>query len=215
VRNRPVPPHRGQVEAHVAARLGHLTGAAAFRAHLLRISFRAGAVAFRAAIEARDRDFFYRAADGIPESDFNAIFEVAARLADRPTGFRATTAAEKLAEEIAETCAARAAKIESAEIELRVGIGPRSACWSWPALGIKAILVVHLAFLGVGKNVVGLLHLLELFFRRLVAGIQVGMIFPREFSVRRADFLERRLARHAQKFVIVLFGGSCHDLLFA
>ena len=125
--------------------------------------------------------------------------------------------AKILAEEIAKArTAARAAtassKIESPEIEMHLSAlaRPRHAA---RARRLKAELIVHLAFLGVGQNVVGFLHLLEFFFRGFVAGIQIRVIFARKFPVGRTDFLLRRLARDAQKFVVILFRRGSHVLV--
>ena len=62
-----------------------------------------------------------------------------------------------------------------------------------PARRVETELVVHLALLGVGKNFVGFLDLLELFLGGLVAGIQVGMIFARELAVGGANVFHRWL----------------------
>ena len=116
-------------------------------------------------------------------------------------------AAEELAEQIAEAgsgAPSPSPEIESAEIEMHVA-GVRSLGHSAGAWRFEAELIVHLAFFGVGKDVVSFLHLLELFFRGFIAGIQVGMIFSRELSVSLTDFLLRRLARDAQQIVVVLF----------
>ncbi len=82
-------------------------------------------------------------------------------------------------------------------------------------LGIEAELIVHLPFFAIGKDIVGFLYLLELFFRRFVAGIQVWMIPAGKFSVGLANLFLAGLAAHAQQFVIILFGcgrHNCHSL---
>src|ERR1700732_676380 len=114
-------------------------------------------------------------------------------------------AAEELAEQIAEAgSGAPSPEIESAEIEMHVA-GVRSLGHSASTWRFKAELIVHLAFFGVGEDVVSFLHLLELFFRGFIAGIQVGMIFSRELPVSLTDFLLGRLARDAEQIVVVLF----------
>ncbi len=93
----------------------------------------------------------------------------------------------------------------------------RSAAVTRPRSGPAALprriepkLVEHLPLLGVRKNFVRFLDLLEFFFRGFVAGIQVGMIFTRKFTVSRANILYGRLARHVQQFVIILFWRISH-----
>src|ERR1700674_5233685 len=123
------------------------------------------------------------------------------RRLDRPA------AAEELAEQIAEAwpCApAPSSEIESPEIEMHIA-GVRSLGHSACAWRFEAELIVHLAFFGVGEDVVSFLHLLELFFRGFIAGIQVGVIFAGELSVSLPDFFLRGLARDAQQIVVVLF----------
>src|SRR5690242_1743919 len=87
----------------------------------------------------------------------------------------------------------------------------RSRTWAAAHSGsIESKLVIHLALLGVGKHLVCFLNLLELFLCGFVAGIQIGMVFPREFAVRRAYIFYRSLARNSQQFVIILFGCRSH-----
>ena len=157
------------------------------------------------------------AADGLPEIDIHYIFQVAALLGLRLSLVRATPAAEKLRENIAEAAAIGAppargliGKIES--VEVHSGARIRSA-WRWPresALRIETVLVVHPALLRVAENVVGLLHFLETVFGGLVPRIQIRVVFAREFTVRLADFIRRRFARYAQRFVIFVLGRGGH-----
>src|SRR5271169_5309755 len=98
--------------------------------------------------------------------------------------------AEKLAEQIAEACAAALlpAKIEPAKIEIDVfpaSFRPRAIIAGRNIVAVEAILVVHLPFLCIRQNVVGFLYLFEFFFRGLVAGIEVGMVLPRQLPKRR------------------------------
>ena len=163
----------------------------------MRRADRAGAVASGAGLQARDGQLLDRAAHRFPKADLDLIFEVGAGLAFLDARLTAA-AAEKLAEKIAKTGAALAAKIESAKIEVRAR--HRRAVEAAPrALGVEAELVVHLALLGVGKNVVGFLNLLEFFFGGFIARIQVGMIFARELAVGLANFFLRGLAGDAQQ----------------
>ncbi len=163
----------------------------------------ARAVARVARVEARDGQFLDGAADGVPEVDFDLVFEVAAGLV---FGFRAAAppAAEKLAEEIAKTCVAAlraraAAKIKAAKIEIDVFSallvsGPGTARRN--IVAVKAVLVIHLALFCIGKNVVRFLQLLEFFFGGFVAGIQVGMVLAREFAESSANVFRARLFRN-------------------
>src|SRR5262249_5047918 len=119
-------------------------------------------------------------------------------------------AAKELAEEIAEAGAASAAgstaEIETAEIKVDVA---RSAARAGAVVArgrvvaVEAVLVIHLALLGVGENVVGFLQLFEFLFGRFVARIQVGMVFAGQLSKGGADVFGGRFARHAQEFVII------------
>ena len=81
-------------------------------------------------------------------------------------------------------------KIEAAEIHVRPGGASAPAA---PApetvVRIEAYLIVHLALLGIAQDVVGFLHVLEALLGRLVARIQIGMIFARELPVRLADLI--------------------------
>jgi hypothetical protein len=63
--------------------------------------------------------------------------------------------------------------------------------------------VVELALLSVGENVVGFLQLLEALFRRLVAGVEVGVMLARELAIRRLDVAIARAAPDAQHLVVV------------
>ena len=164
--------------------------------------------------------FFTAPRIGIPKTNFHAVFEVSAGFFIGPGIFRASAcaaAAKKLAEQIAETCAAGAAKIESAEINLAaLRLTLRAARRRAGALiRIKSVLVVHLALFRIGKNVVRFLNLLEFFFGRFVAGIQIGMILAREFTIGLPNFLKRRFLGDAKRLVIILFGSGRHDFPFA
>src|SRR5580704_16855425 len=127
---------------------------------------------------------------------------------------RPSAATKELAKQIPEARsrsarARSAAEIKSSKIEMNVA-GTRRAWHSARARSFKSELIVHLPLLGVRQHVIGFLHLLEFFFRRFVARVQVRMIFAREFPVCLPDFLLRGLAGDAEKFVVVLFGGCGH-----
>src|SRR5580704_14642540 len=174
-----------------------------------------------ASLHPRDLNLLHRAADGIPEVDLDLIFQIAAGLLLH-FHFPAASAAEELAEQVAETCAAGASgraraaagiEIKSAEIKIDAGItgiASRRRGTRLIVVAIKSVLVVHLAFLAIRQHVVRFLQLLEFFFRSLVAGIQVRMIFPRELAKSRTNLLGVRFPRDPQKFVKVLFGSRSH-----
>src|ERR1700752_60830 len=58
-------------------------------------------------------------------------------------------------------------------------------------VGVEPNLIVYFAFLGVAENVVGLGERLELLLSRLVAGIDVGMVLPRQFAKGLANLVRR------------------------
>src|SRR5712692_2907595 len=169
-----------------------------------------------ASIHPRDRKLFHRPAHRVPEIDFQLVFQVAARFVLRLHRRAPAPAAEKLAEEIAEArSAARrsrsAAKIKSVKIKVDVLLPSMTArSTRRKIVAVEAVLVVHLPLLGIGEDVVGFLHLLEFFFRGLVARIQIRVIFPRQLAKCRAYILGARLPRHSQQFVIVLLRSRRH-----
>src|SRR5262249_39051541 len=177
----------------------------------LRRSDCSGAMACFARIKPSDLQFLYAAADRVPKINFELILKRAAFFGFLFDCAATTAAAKKLAEQIAETrsaCAAlaSAAKIEAAEVEINVAPGAaRAVVARRHVLAVKAVLIVHLALLRVRENVVGFLQLLEFFFGGFVAGIQIGMVFAREFAECRTNILGGRFARHAKEFVIIGF----------
>src|SRR5258707_1548194 len=174
-------------------------------------------MASAASVQPRDRELFHRATHGVPKTNLNLVFQVAAGFMLRLHCGATAPAAEELAEEIAEagSAAGRAgatAKIKSAEIKVDVllsAVAARST--RREVVAVEAVLVVHLPFLGVGEDVVGFLQLLEFFFRGFIARIQIRMIFPRQLAKRRTNILGARLPRHSQQFVIILFCCRRHD----
>ena len=84
----------------------------------------------------------------------------------------AETAAEDIAEDVAQIDAAGAAEAAKAATVAAAGL-------AGPIVGIdpsESELVIALALVRVGKNIVGLIDLLELFLGVLVAGVQVGVV---------------------------------------
>src|SRR5690242_2647933 len=106
-----------------------------------------------ASVQSRDRELLHGATHGIPEIDFNLVFQIAARLVFRFRG-GATTPAKELAEKVAKarstaSRARSAAEIKSPKINIHTGIA--LACGSgiaarWQIFAIEAVLVVHLPF---------------------------------------------------------------------
>src|SRR5580692_6561502 len=197
--------------AFAAARwadLANFAGAATARAGNVEFHFAgslldgARAVARLAGVEARDGQFFDGAADGIPKVDFDLIFKVAAGLVFRFLA-AAAPAAEKLAEEIAETrvaalCSRAAAKIKAVEIEIdtfAVLLPSSSRTAGRNVVAVEAVLVVHLTFFRVGEDVVGFLQLLEFFLAGFIARVEIGMVFAREFAESRANIFRVGLLR--------------------
>ena len=174
-------------------------------------------------IQPRETQLLHRPAHRFRKRNVDLIFQIGPRLLFHSL-LRRILAAEKLAEQIAETRSAAArprsaasasAKIKSAEIEMNIF---RRAAITRPLRRpssrprhVESKLVVHLPLLRVRQNFVRFLYLLEFFFRGFVAGIQIGMIFARKFAIRPANFLHRRFARHSQQFVIILFGCRSHS----
>src|SRR6266704_1356750 len=171
-------------------------------------------------VHPRDRELFHCAAHGVPEVDLELVFQVAARFM---FWFRrhAAAPAKELAEEVAKARSSgpgtrASAKIEAPKIKIHAGVAralvSAGIASRRQVLAVEAVLVVHLPLLGVGEHVVGLLDLLEFFFRGFVAGIQVGVVFARHLAEGRADILHAGLARHSQEFVIILFCRCWHLL---
>src|ERR1700733_2975449 len=88
------------------------------------------------------------------------------------------------------------------------------AAWRRPTgtRRVEAELVVDLALLGVGKNVIGFLDLLEFLFRGFVDRLQLWAILAGKLTVCLTNLLERRLSRNAAEFVIILFGCRRHSI---
>src|SRR5215472_10823005 len=117
-----------------------------------------------------------QASSRVPEIDFELILERAAFFGFFFGCAAPAAAAKELAEQIAEAGAAGAAgspaEIETAEIKVDVA---RSAARAGAVVArgrvvaVEAVLVIHLALLGVGENVVGFLQLFEFLFGRFVA----------------------------------------------
>src|SRR5581483_7799157 len=77
-------------------------------------------------------------------------------------------------------------------------------------VAVEAELIVNPALLGIAEDVVRFRDLLELFFRGLVAGIDVGVILARQLAKRLADVLRAGGLFDAERAVIVFLGGGGH-----
>ena len=69
---------------------------------------------------------------------------------------------------------------------------------------VRSQLVVFLPLVGIAEHFVGLVDLLEFRFGRLVAGIDVGMVLPRQLPERLLDLLLGRGLGDAERRVVVL-----------
>src|SRR5438067_2461104 len=82
----------------------------------------------------------------------------------------------------------------------------------WNVIRIEAILVVHLALLGVAEDVISLLDLFELLFGRFVAGIQVGVILSSQLAIGLADLVVFGSFGYTQKLVVIPLACGRHKL---
>ena len=115
------------------------------------------------------------------------------------------TAAEQIAEDIAQvnTAAETAAK---AATEATAGL-------AGPIVGIdpsETELVIALALVRVGKNIVGLVDLLELFLGVLIAGVQVGVVLFGQLAVGAFDLGIGGVFADPQHLVVITF--FCHRI---
>ena len=158
-------------------------------------------MAIFARVQTRDLQFLHRSANRIPKVNLNLVLQIAAGFFLRLHGDAVAPAAKELAEKIAE----RGASGLPSEIEtpkIKIDVLPASLR-AWPVIprrdivAIEAVLVVHLALLRVGEDVVGFLQLFELFFRGFVARIEVRMILAGQLSKSGADIFRAGLAWHA------------------
>src|SRR3982074_3830636 len=104
-------------------------------------------------------------------------------------------AAKQVSEVKTSGAAAKTTKFEIAEVETTWRRSTGRPLSSFPSRGrnararlngtpVLAVLIIEFAILGFGKYVISFLQLLELFFRSLVAGVQVWMNLAREFAIR-------------------------------
>src|SRR5260221_4762920 len=218
----------GQVEFHRAGHLGHISRALALRAgYRSAAGSGLGPVTGFADLLVTDAQPRLRAADGLPEIDVERVLEVRAALR-RGRFFRLRAPAEKLREQVAKSTArvrtGRAAGARGPRPALRLSkiVGEvktrkahtgsfvrRAGVGGETAVGIEALLIVHLAFLGLAQNVVGFLQLLEAILGRLVARIEIRVIFARKTPVRLPDVVGGCLPVDLKGLLIVLC--RCHE----
>src|SRR5438876_9743163 len=82
------------------------------------------------------------------------------------------------------TGTARGARLTSAA---RIGLGGRGV----DVVAVETDLIVDFSFLGIAQDLVGFRDRFEFFFRSLVAGIDIWVIFARKFAEGFADVLGR------------------------
>src|SRR6266404_3690555 len=110
--------------------------------------------------------------------------------------------------------AAKAAKLEIAEVESSGWRSAGRSLSSFPSrrrhtrahlngTPILSVLIVELSILTFGQYIISFLQLLELFFRSLIAGVQVGMKLAREFAISLLDLVVRGAAPDAEQLVVV------------
>src|SRR5467141_5178344 len=118
--------------------------------------------------------------------------------------------------------AAKATKIEIAEVEASRRRSSSCSLSTFPSrrrntraglnsTPIFSVLIIEFAILCFGKYVISFLQLLELLFRSLVAGIQVGVKLAREFAIGLLDLIVGCPALDAEHLVVV-FCLPCHRL---
>ena len=91
--------------------------------------------------------------------------------------------------------------------DAKSGPKPPPGCASHALVeGGMAELVVGRPLLRILQRLVGLVEILEVLFRGLVAGIAIGMAFLRHRAERRLEILLSRCARHTQNVVVVALG---------
>ena len=170
------------------------------------------AAAVRAGLLTVQRDLFGAAVGGLLKGQDHIGLNVmalarrvgvgAGRAAEAAKAAEAT-AAEQITEDVAQihtACAAKAATKAAAGLAGPiVGIDPS-----------ESELVIALALVRVGKNIVGLIDLLELFLGVLVAGVQVGVVLFGQLAVGAFDLGIGGVFADPQHLVVITF--FCHRI---
>ncbi len=168
-----------------------------------------------------------RAVIGFFERDLRRDFEVIA--GHRPAGralalepaVAPKSAAENVAEEVGERIAAACAEVRVAELDpvaaRLLACGParpiepaRLAAHARPLLVALPQLVIFLALVLVGEDLIGLVNFLKALFRLRVAGIHVRVILARQFAIRFADVFVGGRPVHAKQFVVIRIIHRCY-----
>ncbi len=165
-----------------------------------------------------------RSPDGLPEIDADRILQIAALFGFQLRRAAAFAAAEKLRKQIAKgsaifrlPCAAagfallarKIGKIEAVEIHIRTAGTLRTAAAATRTAALRHVvriepdLIVNRALLVIAQDVVRFLNRLEAVFGRLIAGVQIRVIFTRELPVGFPDLVRRGRFRHIQRLVII------------
>src|SRR5262249_41249422 len=218
-----------QVEFHRTGHLRHISRALALRAgHRSAAGSGFGSMTGFADLLVADAQPRLRTANRLPEIDVERVFEVRAAFRSRRfLGLRASAEKrrERVAESTARTRTRRAGGTPGPRPTLRLSkiVGEVKTRKSHPgalvrragvsgktAIGIEALLIVHLALFGFAQNIVGFLQLLEAILGRFVARIEIGVIFARKTPVRLPDVVGGRLAVDLEGLVKVLCRG--HEL---
>ena len=121
----------------------------------------------------------------------------------------AALAAEEIGEEIPEIAEPTGSVVHPAEIE-PTRPGPRLRPARSPRVSVMAELIVLAPLLLVAEDLVGRRDLLEFSLGRLVPGIHVGVIFPRQLAIGALDLLGRGAPGQAQHVIVIPL---CHASL--
>ena len=171
---------------------------------------RTGAAAVGAGILAVDGDLLGAAVGGFLKGQDHAGLNIMAlagciggagrRTAAKAAESTAKSAAKDIAKDVAQVHAAKT----TAEPACTAAVGSR-------IVGVyagKAELIIALAFLRVGKHIVGFVDLFELFLGFFIAGVQVRVVLFGKFAVGALDLGIRSVFADAQHLVIISF--FCH-----
>ena len=102
------------------------------------------------------------------------------------------------------TAAGESARTRERSAAATASTRPATARTTRPhALERTAVAVIHLPLARIVEHVEGRLHLLELLLRRVVVGMKIRMVLPREFAIGLANVLCRCRFRHAERLIVV------------
>jgi len=158
-------------------------------------------VALVAVLHARDRDLLLRTEGRLFKRQLNARADVVALHGGAGAAARAAAAAEKAAENIAEVAEiAESGPAERAAARIRVEIRVDTR---------EAVLIVARALIRIGEHLVGLVDLLEFFFRARIV-VHVRMILRGKLAVGALDIGVRRIFLEAKDLIIISLVLICH-----